>query len=486
MPAKAMRIAVVGAGICGLAAAHRLLELCPEWTVTLLEASGRAGGILSTEFRDGFLIEQSADMFSTREPWALHLCQRLGMERELIGTNEAFRSALVVRQGKLYRIPAGLTVLAPRNLAAVMRSPLLSVRGKLRIVSEYFIRGKLDADDESFAQFAQRRFGKEAFERLLQPLVAGIYTADPDKLSMEACLSEFLQMERNYGGILRAIQAEKKQAKTTSSFESGARYGLFLAPRRGMQQFVDCLAERIGAHRIHYHWPVEEMTSPSHNSWRLRKRGEEEIREFDGVVLAASAKQSASLLSEIARDASQELANIEHAGASIVVAAYRSESIGRKLDSFGFVAPRLENRRVLAGSFSSMKFAGRAPEGHILMRYFMGGALQPHLVDVDDHELIEIVKDDTRDLLRVRGDPIFTQVIRWRGRMPQYHVGHLRRVERIEAAIAKTPRLELASNALRGVGIPYCIRAGELAAERLVDKLKTIGEEFAFPPRKPR
>lgn len=486
MPAKAMRIAVVGAGICGLAAAHHLRELHPDWTVTLLEAGGRAGGILRTESRDGFLIEHSADMFSTREPWALSLCQRLGIDGDLIGTNEEFRRALVVRKGKLHRLPEGLTILAPKNLSAVMRSPLLSLRGKMRMAMEYFVAAKTDSTDESFAEFAQRRFGKEVFERLLQPIVAGIYTADPDKLSMEACLSEFSQMERGHGGILKAIRAERRQAKGRSSRESGARYGSFLAPRHGMQQLVDKLVETIGAGRIQFHWPVEELTPHGEKTWRLRKRGEEEIAEFDGVILAATARQSASLLSELARDASQELAAIEHAGASIVIAGYRAGDIGIRLESFGFVAPRLENRRVLAGSFSSVKFAGRAPQGHVLMRFFMGGALQPQLVDVNDRELVEIVRDETRELLNARAEPLFTEVIRWRGRMPQYHVGHLKRVERIEAAIARLPRLELASNALRGVGIPFCIRAGESAAERLVEKMKTIGEDFEFPPRKPR
>lgn len=486
MPAKAMRIAVVGAGICGLAAAHRLRELHPEWTVTLLEASERAGGILRTERRDGFLIEHSADMFTTRDPWALNLCQRLGIEGELIGTNEAFRRALIVRGGKLRPIPEGLTILAPKNLTAVMRSPLLSLRGKLRLAMEYFVAPKRDSTDESFAQFAKRRFGKEAFERLLQPIVAGIYTADPDKLSMEACLSEFSRMEREHGGVLKAIRAQRHQDRSKSSAESGARYGMFLAPKDGMQRLVDKLVDVIGVDQFLFRWPVEELTAGVEKSWRLRKLGEEETAEFDGVILSAPAKQSASLLGELSPEASEILANIDHAGASIVVSAYRVQEIAQKIDSFGFVAPRLEKRRVLAGSFSSVKFAGRAPKDHLLIRFFMGGALQPQLVEVDDRELIEIVRDEARQLLGATGEPLFSEVIRWRGRMPQYHVGHLAKVQRVEEAIAKLPRLELASNALRGVGIPHCIRAGELAAERLVETMKTIGEEFDFPPRKPR
>lgn len=486
MPTKPTRIAVVGAGICGLAAAHRLRELHPEWNVTLLESSERAGGILRTERRDGFLIEHSADMFSTREPWAFDLCQRLGIDDELIGTNEAFRRAMIIHNGRLCRIPEGLTILAPKNLSAVMRSPVLSLPGKLRMAMEYVVRGKTEPSDESFADFAQRRFGKEAFERLLQPIVAGIYTADPDKLSMDACLGEFVQMERSHGGVLRAIKAERKQMKTKEVRESGARYGAFLTPRNGMQRLVDRLTEAIGGERIQYRWTVEELEATQENTWRLRRRGEEETAEFDGVILTATAKQSAALLRGFSADAAEALTSIEHAGASIVVAAYRTKDIGLKLDSFGFVAPRLEKRRVLAGSFSSVKFAGRAPEGHVLMRFFLGGALQPQFVDVDNQELVEIVKDETRELLSATADPLFTEVIRWRGRMPQYHVGHLERVTRIEAAIAKLPRLELASNALRGVGIPLCIRAGELAAERLIEKMKTLGEKFDCPPRKPR
>jgi protoporphyrinogen/coproporphyrinogen III oxidase len=486
MADKGIRIAVVGGGICGLAAAHRLRELHPDWQLTLLEATDRVGGILKTEKRDGFLIEHSADMFSTREPWALALCQRLGIADELIRTNDENRRAFIVRNGKLRRVPEGLTILAPKNLPAIMRSPIMSLRGRLRLAMEYFVAARTEGGDESFSSFAKRRFGKEAFEKLLQPIVAGIYTADPDKLSMEACLNEFAEMERSHGGVLRALLAMRKQSKREPEKESGARYGSFLAPRSGMQRLVDKLVGSIGPSRVHYRWPVEELQATSEGKWRLRRLGNEETADFDGVVLAATAKQSASLLSGIAPAAAADLVGIEHAGASIVVAGYHRAAIRHKLDGFGFVVPRIENRRVLAGSFSSIKFAGRAPKDHVLIRFFVGGALQPQLVDVDGQELVEIVRDDVRDLLHINRDAVFMQVLRWRGRMPQYHLGHLARVSRIESSIARLPRLELASNALRGVGIPACVRSGELAAEKLAQKMKTIGEEFDFPPRKPR
>lgn len=486
MQERGTRIAVVGGGICGLAAAHRLRELKPEWRVTLFEASDRVGGILRTERRDGFLIEHSADMFTTREPWALSLCKRIGLESELIGLNEAFRRAFVVRRHRLYPVPQGFTLLAPKNMAAVLRSPLLSPRGKARIAMEYFVRARSDSADESFASFAIRRFGQEAFDRLLQPIVAGIYTADPDKLSMNACLAEFAEMERRHGGILKAIRAQSKGKASAAPRESGARYGAFLAPRDGMQRIVDRLVEVIGPSRFVYQWPVEELHETPEGKWRMRKRGEEETAEFDGVLLAATARQSAAMLSEISPAAAEILGGIEHAGTSIVVAGYRREDIAHKLDGFGYVSPRIESRRVLAGSFSSIKFAGRAPEGHVLMRFFVGGALQPQMVDVDDRELLEIVRDEAHNLLGVRGDALFMQVVRWRGRMPQLHVGHLERIDRLESEIARIPRLELACNALRGVGIPYCVRAGELAAERLLEKMKTIGDDFEMAPRKPR
>src|SRR5436190_2041440 len=240
MTEKGTRIAVVGGGICGLAAAFRLRELHPDWQLTLLESSDRVGGILQTERCDGFLIEHSADMFATREPWALSLCQRLGIADELIGTNEQNRRAFVIRKGKLRRVPEGLTILAPKNLAAIMRSPIMSLRGKLRLAMEYFV-------------------------------------------------------------------AAKK--------ESGARYGSFLAPREGMQRLVAKLAESIGPNRITYRWPVEELHATPEGKWRLRRLGEEETADFDGVILSATAKQSASLLGEVAPGAAADLAGIEHAGA---------------------------------------------------------------------------------------------------------------------------------------------------------------------------
>lgn len=486
MPEKGLQVAVVGGGICGLAAAHRIRELHPDWNLTLLEASDRVGGILRTEKHDGYLIEHSADMFTTREPWALALCQRLGIESELIGTNEALRRAFVVRNGKLYRIPEGFTLLAPKKLGAILKSPLLSMHGKARLMMEYFIAPRTVREDECFSNFAIRRFGKETFERLLQPLVAGIYTADPDLLSMDACLSEYAEMERAHGGVLRAIQAQRKRTKATVQSDSGARYGSFLTPRDGMERIVQRLTEEIGHNRIRLRWPAEELHAQPDGKWKIRKRGEEDVAIFDAVILAATAKQSAALLSEISAHSAEELGAIEHAGASIVVAGYKKSDLGHKLDGFGYVSPRVEKRRVLAGSFASVKFAGRAPVDQVLLRFFVGGALQPQMIDVDDRELVEIVRDEIRELLRASGEAIFTKVIRWRGRMPQYHVGHLARVHRIEAGIAKLPRLELACNALRGVGIPFCIRAGELAAERLSEKMKSIGDDFEFTPRKPR
>src|SRR5579863_4649179 len=211
-------IAVIGGGIAGLAAAHRLHELAPSSSITLFEASDRLGGVLRTEREDGFLLELGADNFITNVPWGVELCRRIGLERELVETNPNHRRALIVREGALYPVPEGFMLMEPRELLPVLTSRLLSLRGKARLLGEFFIRSRQTDGDESLASFARRRLGREAFERLVQPLAAGIYTADPEKLSLAATMPRFLEMERNHGGLIRAA----RHLRSANSQESGS------------------------------------------------------------------------------------------------------------------------------------------------------------------------------------------------------------------------------------------------------------------------
>lgn len=459
------KIAVIGGGISGLAAAHRLRELDADCDVALFEASDRLGGVLQTERRDGFLIERGADMFTTREPWALDLCKRIGFEDQLIETNDQHRQAFVVRQGKLVPLPGGFSLMSPNRMWPIVTTPILSPLGKLRLAWEYFTSQKRDHDDESLAAFAKRRFGRQTYERLIQPLIGGIYTADPEKLSMAATMPQFVQMERQYRGLIRATRKLARQQKSERE-ASGARYGMFLAPRDGMASFVNAIADRLPANCARLGVPVEELVPTDNGGWEITANRKTE--RFDAALVATHAPHAAELLSHVDATLADDLKSIEYAGAAVVVLAYRREQLSHAIDGFGFVAPLIENRKILACSFASVKFAGRAPDDCVLLRVFAGGACQPELVELRDSDLLQLVREELSGLIGASGDPILTEINRWHGAMPQYHVGHLDLVDRIEQTADEIPNLELAGNAYRGVGIPFCVHSGEQAAQRVM------------------
>jgi oxygen-dependent protoporphyrinogen oxidase len=470
-PLAGRSIAVIGGGITGLAAAHRLTELAAETRISILECSRRVGGVIRTEQRDGFLLERGPDMFTTGEPWAVDLCRRLGMEDELTGVNPDHRQAFVVYRGRLVPVPEGFTLMAPARVWPVLKTPLLSVRGKLRLFREYFIPPKNNGEDESLASFATRRLGREAYAHLVQPLISGIYTADPEKLSMAAALPQFVEMERRYGGVAKALR--RGAAKKEDRASSGARYNRFVAPRKGMEDLVQRLAQRLPPDAVRLGVRVECISRAENGRWRLTltEAGSQRQETFDGLIVAAPAYTAAELLRTVDGALAEQLSAIPYAGAAIAIVAFRREQIAHPLNGFGCVAPLVENRNLLSISFSSVKFPGRAPGGNVLLRVFVGGACQPHLIDLPDEEIARLVQHELRELLGVQGAPQFCEIVRWRRTMPQYHVGHLDRVRAIEDRVAALPGLELAGNAYRGVGIPFCIRSGEGAAQRLVHSI---------------
>ena len=469
------RVAIIGGGISGLAAAHRVQELDPTAQITLFEASGRLGGILHTERRDGWLIERSADMFTTREPWALDLCHRLGIADQLIPTDGRFRRACVVRRGRLVPVPAGFTLMSPARIWPVVKTPLLSPLGKLRLAREPLVSARKDTADESLESFVVRRMGREAFDRLVQPLIGGIYTADPSKLSMQATMPQFVEMERKFGSLIRGMRAGGSSGlETRGSLQegknagSGARYGLFLAPRDGMQTLIDALVARLPAECVRLNAPVERIELKRDDDiWNVKVRGEADAI-FSNVILATPATISSRLLETVDGELASLIAAIPHAGCSVALLGVRREKIAHKLDGFGFVVPAIENRQIIAGSFASIKFAGRAPDGHVLVRVFVGGALQPELTNLPEESIRSLVLKELSELIGLADEPEFFEVARWDGMMPQYHVGHLDRVGQIERRAALLPHFAFAGNAYRGVGIPFCIHSGELAAERIV------------------
>lgn len=469
------RVVVIGGGITGLAAAHRLSELDPACHVRLYEASQRLGGVLHSERQDDFLLEFGADNFITNVPWGLDLCRRVGLGDQLLQTNSGLRRALVVRDGQLHPVPEGFMVMEPRALWPLVMSPLLSWRGKARVLGEYFVRARRDGQDESLASFARRRLGREAFERLVQPLAAGIYTADPEQLSLAATMPRFLEMERQHGGLIRAVRHSK--ASGASEAGSGARYSLFVAPRDGMQALATATAARLPPETVKLNTPVSSLKRRPAGGWEVTIQGaaalEASVEAFDAVILALPAHRAATLVQPTDDTLAGSLAAIPYASSAIVVLTYRESQLSKPPEGFGIVVPDVERRPILAASFTSVKFTNRAPAGWILVRVFFGGAAHPELVDASDEELLKMAQAQMAELIGARGEPGLYRVGRWHRAMPQYHLGHLERVADIRQRVAQLPGLELAGNAYEGVGVPLCIHSGEAAAERILGRSPT-------------
>lgn len=468
-------IVVIGGGIAGLAAAHHLVELRKErgldLQVTLLEAAPRLGGTIATERVGDFLLEGGPDSFITEKPAALMLCQRLGLTPDLVSTNPANQRIYIVRNGKLEALPEGFFLLAPTRFWPFLQTRLFSWGGKLRMGAELLLPRSKNTVDESLGAFVRRRFGSEALERVAQPLVGGIYASDPDRLSLTATMPRFKEMEKQHRSVIYAMWAAQRARARERETGSGARWSLFVTLAGGLQHLVDALGQRLpeGSVRL-----ATAATGVSRNlsdtHWQITLTSDE-VLVADGVVLATPAFRASEVLRTTSSEASRELAQIPYASTAIVSLAYRRSDFRQVPQSYGFVVPLSENRKIMACTFSSLKYPGRAPDDHILLRAFVGGSLQAELYRQNDNALETDVRDEIASLLRVTAVPALARVWRHPNSMPQYHVGHESRVKKIESALASFPTLALAGSAYHGVGISDCVRTGEEAAQKVLMQL---------------
>jgi protoporphyrinogen/coproporphyrinogen III oxidase len=478
-PGSPPRIAVLGGGIAGLAAAFRLAELSAKFErpleITLLESGKCLGGPLCTIRDHGLIAEAGADSFLTEKPQALDLAQRLGLADQIVPTRAEFRRTWVVHKGALAEIPEGFSLLAPARLVPMLRSPLLSPLGKLRFLIEPLIPPRRRGGDESLASFVTRRLGREVLDRIAQPLAGGIYTADPERLSLRATLPRFAEMEARYGSVIRGLRAAARSSPAASRGASGARWSLFASLRGGLGVMVESLAQRLGdkvrlgAEAIALE-AIDRGAAARGPRWRLTLAGGAAL-EADAVICAIPAFAASSLLKSCAPAISRMLAEIGYASAAVVNVAWRETDFPHPPRGFGFVAPLIEQRRIIAGSFTSLKFEGRAPAGTVLARAFLGGALQAEMMALGDEEMLNVTREEFRALLGVAAAPLWWRVKRWPNSMPQYGLGHQERVAEIERQAAALPGVELAGAALRGVGIPDCILGGERAAQAIFSEV---------------
>jgi oxygen-dependent protoporphyrinogen oxidase len=461
--------AVIGGGITGLAAAHRLVQSAGErgldLDVRLLEGGDRPGGVIATERRDGFVMELGPDSILATKPAGMALVRELALEPAIVGTAADRRRSFVARGDRLYPVPERFYLMAPTAIGPFVTSGLFSWPGKLRMAMDLVLPARRGGGDESLASFVRRRLGQEALARVAQPMVGGIYAADPEELSLEATMPHLLALERAHGSLIRGLV--RSGTVTARDAAAGPRYGLLVSLDGGLSRLVDALANRLPAGSLRLAARVVSVARGARRRYRISAAtGPEE--EADLVCVALPAPRAAEVLRDLDAELAGLLAAIRCASAATLNLAYRSRDVPHSLDGMGFVVPAVERTTLMACSFSSRKYPGRAPDSTVLLRAFVGGALHTHAYGLPDDALVAGVRADLKRYLGIDAEPVLARLARHDEAMPQYRVGHLALVAAIEARAALHPGLALAGNAYRGVGIPDCIESGWRSAERLL------------------
>ncbi|MGH9606991.1 MAG: protoporphyrinogen oxidase [Terracidiphilus sp.] len=488
-----VRIAIVGGGIAGLAAAYELEKARAggaEVEYTLFEARDRLGGVLSSQIVGGAVLERGPDSFLTEKPAAGELCRELGLEGDLIPSNDAARKTYVVVRNRLIPLPDGLMFLVPTRLLPTALTPLFSLETKVRMALELLHPPRaMGAGDEPVAALVERHFGAEAVDRLAGPLLAGIYGGDAAELSARAVLPRLVEMESEYGSLTRGMLAAHRTIRAEAAAKNGgAKNGagprprpIFTTLRGGMQQLVDALAARLDPLSIRLAAPVSSIERDP-EGWRVEAGAFVGI--FEGLIVASPAWAAGVLLTPVDAALGDELGAIPYSSSITVNLVYDEARLGRLPDGFGFLVPPSEGRAMLACTFSHRKFLGRTPPGKAVFRAFLGGMKNEALLSETDAALIAIVRRELGQILGGRTidaafEPEHAQVSRWRRAMAQYAVGHKERTERIAARIAALPGLRLVGNAYDGVGVPDCIRLGRQAARELAARNAAAREPAA-------
>lgn len=474
MSSKRRRIVVVGGGIAGLSTAYRAWKLAEERgldvEILVLEATARAGGVIDSEERSGCVMELGPDSILTEKPWARALCEEIGLTSRIVGTMNEHRQSFVALGKTLHPIPEGFYMMAPTRLAPFASTKLFSWPGKMRMAADLVLPRRSDGADESLASFVRRRLGSEALDRAAQPMVGGVYTADPEKLSLRATMPRFVEMERKHRSLILGLAESSRRAQRAGTdgaegTASGPRYSMFISLDRGLAVLPKRLCEVLPPGTVRTGTVVERIER-SETGWTVYTLTE--AIEADAVCLAAPAYSTSRIVEGVAPELARALNSIEYASAAVANLVYRRGDIAHSLNGFGFVVPAIEKRSILACTFSSMKYPGRAPADTVLLRAFVGGSLFPEYYDLGDDRMLAGIGRDLGELLGVRAQPLDSVITRWPRSMPQYNVGHLERVARIEEEVGRYPSLALAGAAFRGVGIPDCVRSGEAAGERLI------------------
>ncbi len=462
------RIAILGGGISGLAAAFALEELRragSDLEYVLYEASSRLGGVLRTEKVDGCLVEAGPDSFITEKPWATDLCRELGLGDQLIGSNDADRKTYILTNGRLVEMPDGLMFMVPTKILPTGLSPLFSWKTKLRMTRELFHPPRAVDHDESVAAFVERHYGSEMVDRLADPLLSGVYGGEAANLSVRAVLPRFAEMERTHGSLGRAMLAARKK------MGAGPRKPappLFTSLKDGMQHLAETVVARLTPASLLTNAPVQAAQAEGGGEGWVVSAGMQSD-QFDRVVIALPAPAAAEVLRMASPELSAELDAIQYSSSITVGLGYDREVRESLPPGFGFLVPRSEGKKLLAATFVHNKFPHRAPEDRALLRCFFAARNAEDVWPLAEKDIVGIVRNDLQQILGLRADPLFTRVYKWKSAMAQYGVGHLDRLDRIERLRQRLPGVALAGNAFRGIGVPDCIRSGRDAAKQVVE-----------------
>ncbi|MBI5563011.1 MAG: protoporphyrinogen oxidase [Deltaproteobacteria bacterium] len=474
------RVVIIGAGIAGLSLAWSIREHQKpgqECEVLILERKDRPGGNIRTEKTGGFLIEGGPDCFLSEKPWAMELCKRLGLGDELLMTNEERRKTFVLSGGRLHELPEGVILMVPTKMVPLATSSLISIPGKIRMALEFFVPRRKEKGDESLGSFVRRRLGQEALDKIAEPLVAGVHAGDPQTMSVRASFPKFVALEEEHGSLIRGML--KRMALARSTHKTPAAGGperkkvtMFVTLRGGLGTLIETLCERICRSKdtaLRTGVSVTGVTKKD-GGWQVSIEGGGGI-EADAVVIAAPAYAAASLLRKADAQLADRLLTIPYVSTATVSIAFKKKDVRHPLNGFGFVVPKTEGRRIMAATWSSVKFNLRAPDDSVLIRCFVGGAKNNDLVSLDDDVMTRMVREELREIMGIDAEPALTRVFRWKDSMPQYTIGHEERVAAMEERIARLPGLYVTGSAYHGIGISDSVRNAEITAKKALHYL---------------
>lgn len=471
-------VVIVGGGISGLATAFSLLEQAViaglSLRCTIVESGSSWGGKIVTHRIGDIVTEAGPDSFLSQKQAGLDLCTKLGLTDQLINTNETAKKASVLHKGRLHDLPEGLLSFVPKQLGPFFRSGLLTWMGLARMGLEVAVPPGPTSGDESLAGFLRRRFGAQAYERVLEPLMSGIYAGNAEQMSLRATFPRFFELEQQYGSVVRGMMATKKSTAPGST--SGPRRTMFVSLKHGLGDIVTALISRLIQQGVELRLgsQVDALRVRSHELGRwtydliLQDRS---ALSADAIVLATPAFVSAELLRPLSPIAGGLLELIPYTSTATIAMTFPAQAVAGSASGFGFIVPRIEGRDMIAATWTSLKWPYRAPADQLLVRCYVGGVGREEILTRDDEQLVATVRAELKALSGISAEPMYTEVNRWWKGMPQYTIGHLDRLNQLDAALSRYPGLVLTGAGYRGVGIPDCIRDGAIAAERIVQDL---------------